>query len=485
VTYPPFEPRDPRLDQTAVLYPDRPDLYPPGPPPPPLPPYRGRRNWGRRVVTGISVLLLVALVAVTAGGFYLQSRLKEVRRVAPAGLTPASGRAMTVLMVGSDSRTGLEPGQESFGTIAGQRSDAIMLLRVDPSVDQATVLSIPRDLYLPIAGTGKSNRINTAYAGGPDRLIQTITTGLGIPIDHYVEVNFDGFRGIVDAIGGLNINFPAPARDILAELNVPTAGCVHLDGRQGLAYVRSRHYEFLENGRWKTDPTSDFGRINRQQDFIRRMIKKAISAGARNPFTANKLLDSFVEEVVLDSEMGTTDLLRLGMSFRSLGDGGIEMLTIPTVGARVGRSSVLKMKEPDAGAMIDKFLNPPPKVEAPEAESLSPGDVKVQVLNGSGRPGEAGATLTKLGKIGFVGAGTSDAPARNNSLIRHAKGAGAKASLLQGYVIGTTELQEDASVKGSGVVLVTGKSFGGIRTAPEAPAAEAAPPPDPAAECLA
>jgi LCP family protein required for cell wall assembly len=444
-----------------------------------------RRFRPRRLLTIVSLLLVLVLAALVTGAAYVQSRLSDVRRVEPVGLTGASGRAMTVLMVGSDSRADLEPGQESFGTIAGQRSDAIMLLRVDPGNDQATVLSIPRDLYLPIAGTGKSNRINTAYAGGPDRLIQTITAGLGIPIDHYVEVNFDGFRGIVDAIGGLNINFPAPARDILAELNVPTAGCVHLDGRQGLAYVRSRHYEFLENGRWKTDPTSDFGRINRQQDFIRRMIKKAISAGVRNPFTANKLLDSFVEDVVLDSGMGTLDLARLGMSFRSVGDGGIEMLTIPTAGARVGRNSVLKMKEPEAGAMIDRFLNPPPKVEAPQADALTPGDVRVQVLNGSGRPGEAGSALTKLGQAGFAGSGTGDATGRATTLIRHAPGAEAKAGLLQTFVIGPAELKSDATVKGSDVVLVTGRSFGGIRTAPEAPAAPAPPPPDPAAECLA
>ncbi|MEX0789269.1 MAG: LCP family protein, partial [Actinomycetota bacterium] len=477
----PYEPRDPRLDRTAVLYPDRPDLYPQEPPPPP-PPYRRRPSWGRRLLVALSLLLVVALVAVAAGGLYLQSRLEDMRRVTPAGLTAGSGGAMTVLLVGSDSRTGLEPGQESFGSISGQRSDAIMLLRVDPGNDQASVLSIPRDLYLPIAGTGESNRINTAYAGGPDRLIATITAGLGIPIDHYVEVNFDGFRGIVDAIGGMNMYFPAPARDILAELDVPTAGCIHLDGRQGLAYVRSRHYESLENGQWKTDPTSDFGRIGRQQDFIRRMIKKAISAGVRNPLTAKKLLDSFVTDVVLDSGMGTMDLARLGLSFRSLGDGGIEMLTIPTAGARVGRSSVLKMKEPEASQMINTFLNPPPKVEVPPAEALTPGDVTIQVLNGSGRPGEAGDAQAELGRVGFVGAGTSDAPARADSLIRHAPGAQAKAALLQSYVIGATELQEDSAVRGSDVVLVTGRSFGGIRTSPEAPAA---PPPDPAAECLA
>ena len=483
MTYPPFEPRDPRLDQTAVLYPDRPDQYPWEPPPPP-PPYRRRRSWGRRLVIGVSLLLVVVIVAIAAGGLYLQSRLEDVRRVAPAGLTAASGGPMTVLLVGSDSRTGLEPGQESFGSISGQRSDAIMLLRVDPGSGQASVLSIPRDLYLPIARTGKSNRINTAYAGGPDRLIETITAGLGLPIDHYVEVNFDGFRGIVDAIGGMNMYFPAPARDILAELNVPTAGCVHLDGRQGLAYVRSRHYEFMEDGRWRTDPTSDFGRIGRQQDFIRRMIKKAISAGVRNPFTANELLDSFVTNVVLDDGMGTMDLVRLGLSFRSLGDGGIEMMTVPTVGARVGGSSVLRLKEPEASQMFNTFLNPPPKVEEPPAEALSPGEVTVQVLNGSGRPGEAGGALTKLGQLGFVGAGTSDAAARANSLIRHKPGAEGKAALLQSYVTGATEVQADDSVEGSDVVLVTGRSFGGIRSTPAAPEAAPPPPPDPAAECL-
>ncbi len=481
MTYPPYPPRDPNLEPTAVLYPVRPDPYAPGPPPPPLRPPR-RRRWGRRITVAVSLLLVLVIAAVAAGGLYVQSRLGDVRRVAPVGLSAGSGRSMTVLLVGSDSRADLEPGQESFGNIAGQRSDALMLLRTDPDTDTASVLSIPRDLYLPIAGTGKSNRINTAYAGGPDRLVQTITASLGIPIDHYVEVNFDGFRGIVDSVGGLNINFPAPARDILAELNVPTAGCVHLDGRQGLAYVRSRHYESLEDGRWKTDPTSDFGRIARQQDFIRRMIKKAISRGIRNPLTANSLLDSFVEDVVLDQGMGTMDLIRLGTTFRSLGAGGIEMMTVPTVGARVGAAAVQKLKQPEAGQMIDRFLNPPPKVEPAPAEALTPGDVRVQVLNGSGRPGEAGSALAKLGGVGFVGDGTSDATARTTNLIRFAKGADAKAALLQGYVIGTTELKEDSSVKTSDVVLVTGKGFGGIRTSPQAPAA---PPPDPAEECLA
>jgi polyisoprenyl-teichoic acid--peptidoglycan teichoic acid transferase len=483
VNYQHFDPRDPRLDQTAILYPDD---YPEYPPPPP----RRGRHWKRRLVAGLSLFLAIVLLAVGVGFLYVQSRLEEVRRVAPAGLSTAGGEAMTVLLVGSDSRADLVPGQESrFGSISGKRSDAIMLLRTNPGRDQASVLSIPRDLYLPIAGTGKSNRINTAYSGGPDRMVNTITSALGIPIDHYVEVNFDGFRSIVDAIGGLNVNFPAPARDILAELNIPQAGCVHLDGEQGLAYVRSRHYEFLENGRWKTDPTSDFGRIERQQDFIRRMIKKAISQGIRNPLVANELLDSFVKDVVVDAKLGTMDLLRLGMTFRSLGSGGIEMLTLPTTGARIGGSSVLKLKEPEASQMVDRFLNPPPPVTEQAAPAVAPGDVRVQVLNGSGRPGEAGAAAEKLGTAGFVPSGTGDAAGRASTEIRFAPGGDAKAALVRSYVSGPSELKSDPSVKGSDVVLVTGRNFAGIRTSPAAPEAPASPAPAPAeaaaAECIA
>ncbi|HEX2052901.1 MAG TPA: LCP family protein [Actinomycetota bacterium] len=487
MNYSHFEPRDPRLDQTALLYPEYPEQYPAAPPP------RRRPYWRRRLLAGVSLLLLLAIVGAVAGAFYFNSRLSEVRRVSPAGLAQVPGGAMTVLMVGSDSRADLVPGQEHrFGSgtqVSGKRSDAIMLLRTDPGTGQAAVLSIPRDLWVPIAGTGKSNRINTAYAGGPDRMVNTITSALGIPIEHYVEVNFDGFRGIVDAIGGLNVYFPAPARDILAELNVPAAGCVHLDGEQGLAYVRSRHYEFLENGRWKADPTSDHGRIQRQQDFIRRMVKKSITQGVRNPLTAGKLMDSFVRDVVVDDGLGTLDLARLGMTFRALGSDGIEMLTIPTTGARINGNSVLKMKEPEAGQVISRFLNPPPKVEAPPPEAVSPADVRVQVLNGSGRAGEAGEASSKLSGIGFRQAGTGDAAPRSGaSLLRFPPGAEAKAALVQGYVGGPVELKTDPSIKGADVVLTTGRAFTGIGSSPAAaPAAPAAPPPpaNPAAECFA
>jgi polyisoprenyl-teichoic acid--peptidoglycan teichoic acid transferase len=161
----------------------------------------------------------------------------------------------------------------------------MMILHIDPQQEKAGILSIPRDLWVQIPGFKNKQRINIAYDGdrGPHRLITTIRENLGVDIDHFVQVDFDGFRGIVQALGGVNIFFPAPARDHLSELDVPNAGCVKLSPDQALAYVRSRHYQSFESGRWRTDPTSDFGRIQRQQDFMRRVMSAAVKAGIRNP----------------------------------------------------------------------------------------------------------------------------------------------------------------------------------------------------------
>lgn len=378
-----YEYRDPRPDKTAVLYPD--ELRPPPPP-------RRASFRKKRIIAGLAILVAVGLIGGIAAFAYVDFRLGEVRRVTPEGLVPVTG-PMTVLLVGSDSRADLEPGQDNFGTaqqVSGKRSDTLMVVRTNPRERSATVLSIPRDLYVPIAGTGRSSRINSAYAGGPERLIKTITEALGVPINHYVEMNFDGFRGIVEAIGGLDVPFPAPAQDILAELDVPTAGCVHLSGEQGLAYVRSRQYESLEDGRWKSDPTSDFGRIQRQQDVIRRMVKKAVSRAARNPVIANDLLGSFVQHVTMDAGLSSFDLLRLGASFRSSDAGGLQMFTLPATGVRIAGAAVLELRQPEAAETLQSFLNPPP-ARAPGDVAVSPSAVRVQVLNGSGRTGEAGA----------------------------------------------------------------------------------------------
>ena len=178
-------------------------------------------------------------------------------------LSPETAEVENFLLVGSDSRAGADPDSPDAGGIgteadvSGSRSDTIMVMRRDKATGVASLLSIPRDLWVDIPGRGHS-RINSAYNDGPAVLVQTVQQALGIPIHHYMEVDFFGFKDIVDALGGVEICFDYPARDEHTGLYVAEPGCHVLDGVQALAYARSRHYqEYREDGDWHEDGTSD------------------------------------------------------------------------------------------------------------------------------------------------------------------------------------------------------------------------------------
>src|SRR5206468_12114941 len=138
------------------------------------------------------------------------------------------------------------------------------------------------------------------------------------------------------AVGGVAIYVPAPARDFYSDLKIYRAGCVTLTPDQALSWVRSRHYQYYEAGRWHEDPTSDFGRIQRQQDFIRRLMRRSISKGIRNPLTLNRLIGIAVKNLTIDSAMSSKDILRLGKQFRSLDPQSVSMYTLPATQARIG-----------------------------------------------------------------------------------------------------------------------------------------------------
>ncbi len=252
------------------------------------------RYWPRRLLVGTCVLLVIGIVLAGGAYVYLRWRLGQIDRLEVDELTEDRGSVMNVLLVGSDSRsrlTGDLAEQAGKNQVSGSRSDTFMVLHVDAKTKKAAILSIPRDLYVRIPGTTRADRINTTFAsGGAAGLVRAIRENLGIQVNHYMEVDFVGFRGIVDTVGGVNVYVPAPARDNLSGLDIKTPGCVRFDGDTALAWVRSRHYEYFESGRWRTDPTSDLGRIQRQQDFIRRMMKKAVSSGIGNPLTLNRLI---------------------------------------------------------------------------------------------------------------------------------------------------------------------------------------------------
>jgi polyisoprenyl-teichoic acid--peptidoglycan teichoic acid transferase len=290
---------------------------------------------------------------------------------------------MHVLVVGSDSRAAVTNEPDAFGTpqtVTGQRSDTIMIVRIEADQDRASVLSIPRDLWVPIA-SGGVNRINTAFEKGPDNLVRTVSDALGIPIHHYVEVDFAGFRDIVGAIGGVSVFFPTPARDLVTGLDVRRSGCVELNGSSALAYVRSRNYETLVRGRWQGGGAGDLDRINRQQDFIRRVLGKV--RAVRNPLTVHKLVTTGTERLRFDDRLSARDLENLAMRFRSLDPADLEMQTVPAVFDHVvinrRRASILRLQQPQAKEVIARFVAGPEPEPEPAAPTAAPTTIVTRV----------------------------------------------------------------------------------------------------------
>ncbi len=336
---------------------------------------KAKRIWlDRLLITGVALVSL-AIVAVGSGYAYVQYRFGQVTKVTVKHLRSApAGTPFNVLLIGSDSRVGITGAdQKAYGntTSAGsQRSDVAKVVHVVPATGQVSVLSIPRDTLVAVAGTtteiGRYNRINATYNSGPDQLVQTIEANFGIPIEHVVQLNFIGFQGAVDAIGGVNLDFPYPAKDAYTGLDVTTPGCQHLNGGYSLAVARSRHYQYFANGYWQYDGTSDFGRIQRQNAFLKALINQAEKQ--YNPLTLNAFIDSVVQGVTIDSTFTISELVSLTQEFRSFASASLATATLPTYSANSTEfgylGSILYVQQPQADQVISQFLHGTPPVPA-------------------------------------------------------------------------------------------------------------------------
>lgn len=294
------------------------------------------------------------ILGVLAGWLYARSVYDRVEKIPLAEVLSAEGTGTNYLIVGSDSRNpediaaaGLNPG--AFEDGGGERSDTMLLLRFVGG--QAKMLSIPRDLYVPIAETDGSGKINSAYGGGgPRRLVLTVQQSLGVPVHHYMEVDFVSFAKLVDALGGVTIDFPHPAHDTNTGLDITQAGPNELDGPQALAYVRSRHYVEVIDGRDRVDPTADLGRVQRQQQFLKAVFGKL--GDERNPITLARAAGDASGGLRVDDTLGLTDAIRLGWRLRSLDP---ESVPLPTKLGSNRSGSVLFLVDPDSQAALDQF----------------------------------------------------------------------------------------------------------------------------------
>ena len=325
--------------------------------------------------------MLVLAVAVAGGSYgYLRYRFDQINKIHVADeVAVQSGQPFTILVIGSDSRVGDTGAQaQAFGSaseVTGQRSDVVQLWRVSPSTKQIQIVSIPRDTVVTMLPPdseqfGTYNRINSSYNSGANQLVKTITANFGIPINHVVQVDFSGFEDAVNALGGIYLNFSYPAKDSYSGLDITTPGCQLLQGFQALAVARARHYEYYANGYWQYDPTSDFGRIERQDTFIRALMDSAKSKV--NPLTVNAFIGSIHEGVSIDDGFSFNQLIGLALTYHSFNPADLQAQTLPTVPSNAfgGLGDVLTVDQPAAqqllvnvfGSSLVTPTNPPPDV---------------------------------------------------------------------------------------------------------------------------
>jgi LCP family protein required for cell wall assembly len=293
-----------------------------------------RRRRSRKRVAGYIALGVVGALLATAAGTYAWADSKLDQQDVLAGYPgrPAAGKGTNWLIVGSDSRDGLTDSQKQqlhTGSDDGKRSDSMMVLHMGDHGN--TLMSIPRDSWVPIpahldtSGSGRTipattNKINSAFDnGGGPLLVQTVEKNTGIHIDHYAEVGFAGFVGIVDAVGGVHMCIDKDIQDKDSGLNLK-AGCQTLNGQQSLAFVRQRHQM----------ADQDLGRMRNQQKFLSALAHQAATPGTvLDPFTLYPLIDSGLNSLIVDKGTGLTDLGSLFEAMRSVSGGSGKSITIP------------------------------------------------------------------------------------------------------------------------------------------------------------
>jgi len=437
------------------------------------------------------VLALVLSFGLTASGigyayWFVNDAVDSAERVEGLELDEQKkGEPANFLIIGSDTREFVENAEDAAhfgetGDAGGQRSDTIMIAHVDPDEKSGFLVSFPRDLWVDIPGLGTA-KINAAFNEGPQRVVDTIQQNFGIEIHHYLEVNFDGFRNLVDAIGNVPIFFPTAARDVQTGLDIASAGCFELDGNQALQYVRSREYQSLVNDDWETDGTADIGRIRRQQYFIRSLADEAVRSGFRNPLKITDILNEAVGNLRLDPSLSTNDLRALINAFRDVDPAALDMVTLPTTPERIDGQAALVLIESEAQPIFDRlsaFGGGGSEIEVPT--DVEPAEVSVKVENGSGVGGRARVVLDGLVEIGFDGVEPPDNADRQDyevTLVRHGPGDESKALLVLASLGGAGELVPLDETPDADVVVVVGRDFDSVGAPPAtgAPAEAEAP----------
>jgi len=369
------------------------DLNPPPPPEPPRP-ESSRRPWVRKAIIGFLIVANIGifggLAAVWLAADKVADAIPNIEGDLALAVSPGGNDPVTFLLVGSDSRDGVPEDFTNMGSFSGQRADVIMLVKILPDEGRVQMLSLPRDLKVTYEGRGQ--RINAAFNDGPAGLLEAVGNVTPEPIHHYLQVNFAGFAGIVDAVGGIEMTFPYPARDKKSGFSVG-AGTHTLDGQQALQLARARKYQEYRNGKWSYVRADDIGRTGRQQDVLMALLTQIERPGSIGEFTdLVNALGGFVQK---DDSLNADDIIQLGWSMRNIGTADIDAITLPINYSTQNGVAYVVHREPEATQALAAFRD-----GSPFEESVV-GSARVEVQNGNGVAGSAGIVSSAIESGGY------------------------------------------------------------------------------------
>ncbi len=345
---------------------------------------RPRRSWPQRFLLIVGLTMGAVCFAAAFVFWRADVVLSEVPRISvgPDVLAQGGdpGEPVNILLVGVDSSEGLDEddpvriGRETEDEARGiVRPDTILVVRLDPATGSASVLSLPRDLIVEVEEGGATTRLNATQAvGGIGALISAIDTTLGVPINHFVQIDFAGFSNIVDIVGGVPVYFPFPTRDLGSGLRVPEEGCFNLNGSESLSYVRARSIEELIDGEWVELETvsPDLSRIARQQEFLVLTAEEILAIGRSDISRINSFINAGSQAVQLDEELTPGDMADLAAAFSDFDTEALEIDTVPVAatfsddGAYLGESLLTE----GTTDLLERFQGIDDGVRPPEVE---------------------------------------------------------------------------------------------------------------------
>ncbi len=454
---------------------------------------RVQRSRGRIILITLATVVVV-IVAAVAGDYWYINHL--INRVNVSTEVQTYNDTENILLVGSTTRCGLKVQNKAYGIcspqLAGVNSDVVMILHLNLSTNRVSILSIPRDLFVPNARIDGANKIDAGLYNGPSQLVAAIQEDFGIPINHYVELNFDTFAEVVDVLGGIKMYFPMSVFDAYSGLYVRTPGCIQLNGTRALQVVRARHLQIRFPGQgtdyriWPQEALSDLARIRRDHEFLKVLADAVKAKGIANPLTDQRLATSVARYLTVDQGLTTSALLSLAEHFHGISVSTVPELTVPVVLVETPGGYLYQGYpygdvefpiDPGVTQTIDRFLGIGPGIDTMDGKALpKPSSFTVSVVDGSGVANVGHVVAAGLRRRGFVIHGIGSATpfgVREETVVYHANNSEASLAAAQAVlhtIEGPAVMALGHTTAGATVTVLTGSDVSVIAPARKVPA---------------